>query len=249
MDEAWGPSVYGQARTYVDAVARAGGIPISIPILEDQKILRQLYEKVDAIVFSGGNDIDPEVYGEKQITHLESVLRRRDDQEILLCKWALEDRKPILAICRGMQLVNVALGGTLYQDIPTQLPDTEDHNACDTNQDVELIAHNITIDASSKLAKVLGTTHMDTNSRHHQAVKTLGEGLVETAWAKDGVIEGIELPGYDFVVCVQSHPEILESRAVTGWRKLFSAHVDAAQKRVLSLQAREPQAEPVLSAH
>ena len=237
IDEVWGPSIYGQARTYVDAVVRAQGVPISIPLLEDEKILRELYEKLDGIVFSGGNDIDPNLYGSKPEVPLENVHRARDDQECLLLKWAFEDEKPILAICRGMQVLNVFAGGTLHQDISHCVPDTLNHRASDIHEDIEYIAHSLKIEENSRLSKILGGTEIKTNSRHHQAVNRIGHGLKPTAWSEDGIIEAVEIDGDHFVLGVQSHPEALEASTVKDWQKLFSAFIEAsAPKKINSLQ-------------
>jgi len=227
--ESWAPSVYGQAHTYIDAVSRAGGIPFIIPFLDDEIALRRLYDLTDAMIFSGGNDVDPELYGSKPSGLLGEVIRRRDNQELQLYKWALEDKKPILAICRGMQLLNVHQGGSLHQDIITSVPDAVNHRISDLKQSFEYLAHNLKIDPDSKLAAILETTEINANSLHHQAIKELGKGVKATAWAEDGIIEAVELEGEQFVIGVQSHPEAVEHEAEIRWRKLFTAFIEATK--------------------
>jgi putative glutamine amidotransferase len=235
------PHVQGQQFTYIEAVVRAGGTPIILPIVKDDEVLRQLYEKCDALLLAGGNDVDPELYGKKLGPNATDIRRHRDDQEIQLLNWMMEDDKPVLAICRGMQLLNVALGGSLYQDIPTDLPDAEEHERhSNHNADREHhIAHNLRIDSNSRLANILGVKTIPTNAYHHQAVRELGEGLVPTAWAADGIIEAVELPTKKFVVAVQSHPEALESKIEPRWRPLFKEFVTVSSTK-RSVRSRQP---------
>jgi putative glutamine amidotransferase len=225
------PHVQGQQFTYIESVVRAGGTPIILPIVKNDEVLRQLYEQCDALLLAGGNDVDPNLYGAKIGPNATDIRRHRDDQEIQLLKWALQDDKPLLAICRGMQVLNVALDGTLYQDIPTDLPDAEKHELhSNHNADREHhIAHQLKIAPDSQLAKILGVVTIPTNAYHHQALRELGEGLIATAWAEDGIIEAVELADQKFAVGVQSHPEALESKIETGWRKLFTEFVAAAK--------------------
>ena len=135
----------------------------------------------------------------------------------------------MLGICRGMQLINVALGGSLHQDIVSDLPDSHNHEVSADNKNMHHIAHKLTIDPKSLLASALSSSSVSTNALHHQAIQKLGEGLVATAHAEDGIIEAIELPSKKFVVGVQSHPEALESEAEPIWRQLFVAFVDSAK--------------------
>lgn len=229
--KAWTPTIYGQFHTYTDAVARAGGAPFVIPIVEDEATLRTLYEKCDGLLLSGGHDVDvvaEETDGAKlQIKF--STSPRRDKQEIQLLEWAVAEDKPVLGICRGCQLINVTLGGTLYGHIPDALPTAANHEKSIHKKDFKHIAHRLTVTPGSKLADILGTTEIDANTLHHQAIKDVGEGLVVTARAEDGVIEGIERPDKRFVIGVQSHPEALEESIEPHWRALFEAFVAAAK--------------------
>jgi putative glutamine amidotransferase len=222
------PAVQGQSYTYIDATARAGGAPLILPLTEDKKILRRLYEQCQGILLSGGNDLDPAAYGERPTDKTIDFSTKRDRQEVQLLKWALEDDKPVLAICRGMQLLNVAQGGTLYQDISAELPAAETHDISAEKKRESRIVHSLRIKPDSKLAKLLGVTELGANAYHHQAVKKLGHDLVITAWAEDDVIEAIEVPDRRFVIGVQSHPESLEASIEPRWRRLFKGFVEAA---------------------
>lgn len=226
------PAVMGQQFTYVDAIVRAGGVPLIIPLLENQKVLKQIYKQCDALLIAGGNDITPSLYGAKPSSHSASTHLKRDQQELSLWRWSKNDDLPVLGVCRGMQFINVANGGTLYQDIPTDLPNSEVHRVSPEKShegDYLMILHQLKIKPDSKLAKILETTDVGANAFHHQAVKKLGEGLEATAWAQDGVIEALEMPSRRFVVAVQSHPEALEDKVLPIWRKLFKALVVAAE--------------------
>lgn len=222
------PPVQGQSHTYIDAVVRAGGAPLLIPAVDNEAVLRRLYEQSSGLLLSGGNDLDPALYGASPAEQTVDFSPARDRQELRLLRWAIEDNKPILAICRGMQLLNVALGGTLYQHIPTDLPEAEVHDILSEQKRQSRIVHTLQVKSGSQLANVLGGEKLGTNAYHHQAVNRLGEGLEATAWSGDGVVEAIELPGSLFVVGVQSHPESLEAKIEPRWQKLFLAFVDAA---------------------
>lgn len=224
----YSPRVQGQSHTYIDAVVRAGGTPLIIPAVDDEAALRQLYDRCGGILFSGGNDVDPSLYGEEPREHTIDFSPQRDRQELQLLTWALADDKPVLAICRGMQLLNVSLGGTLYQHVPDDLPGSEVHDILHEKRRESRIVHQLRLEPGSRLASVLDVHELGTNAYHHQAVKKLGEGLEATAWSSDDVVEAIELPGHRFVIGVQSHPESLEAKIEPRWQKLFTALVDAA---------------------
>jgi putative glutamine amidotransferase len=230
--EEWTPIVYGQFHTYTDAVVRAGGVPIIVPLIDHRPVLRRLYDQCDGLLLSGGNDLDPSTYksalSSRARNRARSVSPRRDKQELQLLKWALEDDKPVFGICRGMQLINVALGGSLHQDIGADLPAAHNHEASADHKNFSHLAHKLKINPGSQLAAILETDAVATNALHHQAIKKLGAGLVVTAHSEDGVIEAIELPTMRFVIGVQSHPEALEAETEQLWRKLFIAFVNSA---------------------
>lgn len=225
----WMPATHGQLPHYADAVIRGGGIPVLLPIVEEVEIMRELYDRCDGILFAGGEDVDPAYYHEIRHPKLGRVSPGRDTQEFELIAWALEDHKPILAICRGMQLLNVALGGSLHQDISSDFSDKENHESSTDSQNLSHVAHRLFVEAGSQLADILEASVIKANSRHHQAVKTLGRNLRDVAWAKDGIIEAIESIELPFAIGVQSHPEAIEAEIETLWQKLFTAFVGAAQ--------------------
>jgi putative glutamine amidotransferase len=146
-----------------------------------------------------------------------------------LIQWALEDRKPILAVCRGLQIMNVALGGSLYQDVKNQIPAAAKHDYFPTkdNPARDYLAHPIEVEPHTRLAELLGDSSVPVNSMHHQAIKKLGGGLVPSAFSPDGLIEGIERAGDQYMVAVQWHPEELAARDA-GMNRLFSSFIDAA---------------------
>ena len=226
----WAPPAYGQSHTYADAVVRAGGIPLIVPQINDQLALRKLYEQCDGLLLCGGDDVGPSVYNAKKSPLTKCSPEWCDKQELQLLKWALADGKPVLGICRGMQLINVALGGTLHQDIASDLPAASDHQLSEHRKDFRLLAHRLNISPGSRLAAILDTNGIDANSLHHQAVNKLGNGLVVTARTEDKVVEAIELPGTDFVIGVQSHPESLEAETEPAWRSLFIGFVKSASR-------------------
>lgn len=223
------PPAQGQPHTYIDAIVRAGGAPFVLPLTKNKDALRTLYEQCSGILLAGGNDLDPGLYGQAPTKHTIDQDPPRDEQELQLLKWALEDNKPVLGICRGMQLINVAQGGDLYQHIPEDIPDAVVHSIASENKRESRIVHGLRIKPESRLASILETRELGTNAYHHQAIKELGDGLVATAWAEDDVIEAIELPEKEYVVAVQSHPESLEESIEPTWRKLFKSFVDAAR--------------------
>lgn len=224
------PIVQGQSYTYIDAVVRAGGAPIILPLTKDKKVLRRLYDQCQGILFSGGNDLDPSLYGEQPTEETTDFSTKRDQQEMQLLEWALEDNKPVLAICRGMQLLNVAHGGSLYQDIPTELPAAGNHNIASEKKRESRIVHMLHIKPGSKLAGIVGVSELGANAYHHQAVKKLGADLVATAWAEDDMIEAIEMPGRRFVIGIQSHPESLEAAIEPRWQQLFKSFIEASSE-------------------
>jgi putative glutamine amidotransferase len=226
----WAPKVYGQSHTYVDAVVRAGGAPFLMPLTHDEQILRALYERCDGLLLAGGNDIDPQLYGAQPSPLTVKVSTRRDSQELKLIEWAFADKKPVLGICRGMQLLNVARGGDLYQDVETEVPGAQNHHISTDRKNFADTAHRLAIEPDSKLAHILQTKTIGTNAHHHQSVRQLGKGLRTTAQTSDGIIEAIELEGDHFVVAVQSHPESLEAETELRWQKLFTAFVGQCRR-------------------
>lgn len=223
----WAPPIHGQGHTYIDSIIRAGGLPVIIPISDDPDIIADICERIDGLLLSGGNDINPELYKEKACSATVNISPFRDTSDSHTLKAMLDTRKPVLAICRGMQFLNIHQGGTLYQDIASDVPDAADHQSSTLAKSLTHRAHTLEIDKTSKLAKHLKTTRLETNTHHHQAIKELGGGLVVTARSEDGIIEVIESDDDRFIIGVQSHPESL-SEAIPEWHRLFKAFVAAA---------------------
>ena len=202
---------------YTDAIARAGGIPVVLPIIDDEALAGSLLAKLDGIVFSGGPDLDPAEYGEEVWNETVSVDAVRDRSDLLFARAALASGKPVLAICRGEQLMNVVLGGTLYQDIPTQVDTMIRHSGFD---------HRIGVEKGSVLYDLFGQDSLTVNSSHHQAVKDPAPGIRITAHAPDGVVEAYE---YENVLAVQFHPERMVQKD-DSWLALFRHFIDRARK-------------------
>ncbi|MEA3511245.1 MAG: gamma-glutamyl-gamma-aminobutyrate hydrolase family protein [Actinomycetota bacterium] len=210
--------------TYTDSVLRAGGIPVILPPIANEDV-PTLVDRLDGIVFTGGGDMDPGRYGEESHPEVRKVNPARDEFEILLVHEAKERRLPVLAICRGLQVVTVALGGTLIQDIPSVIGST-DHGVIG---DAVYEAHQpVTIDANSGIAKAVGETEIMVNSIHHQAVKDLAPGFRAVAWAGDGVIEGIQHEDDEWpLLAVQWHPEFLGDNCDETSHRLFEAFIES----------------------
>jgi putative glutamine amidotransferase len=215
------------APSYVEATDLGEGAPLLIPPHLEEIKLRAIFERLDGLILSGGGDILPTFFGDEDRGLLWLVDEQRDRTELALARWTLSEGLPLLAICRGVQILNVAAGGTLIQDIPTQVPDALSHSTI-AGRPLSTISHTVEIAAGSKLATLVGAGELGVNSAHHQAVQTVGSGLVVTARAPDGIIEGLEAPDHPFCVGVQWHPEVMvESYPVM--RRLFEGLVEAAR--------------------
>jgi len=183
---------------YFDAVARAGGVPLLIPFLEDPADIEQAIDHVDALLLTGGQDLDPSVYGAEA-----HPLTRPARFDLASARAALARRIPVLGICMGTQLLNVAAGGTLLQDIESEGRNSLQHRQSDNDREV----HEVRISADSHLARIIGPEPLDVNSTHHQAIDAVAPGFEVCATAPDGVIEAIERSGASLVLGVQWHPE------------------------------------------
>ncbi len=216
---------------YLASIERSGAKP---RVLEVSESARAVLQAVDGVLLTGGGDVDPAFYGEARHSSVEDAEPGRDEFEIDLARRAMEQDLPLLAICRGAQVLNVAAGGTLVQDIPSAVPSDLAHSI---TQPRDTIAHEVRIASDSRLHAALGpavdaSCSCRVNSRHHQSVGTLGRELVASATATDGVVEGIEMPVRSFCVGVQWHPENFWR---TGeFRPLFDAFVAAARERLES---------------
>ena len=195
---------------YLDMVFRAGALPVLLPLTGDRAAMDAMLARIDGLILTGGADVSPERYGEEKLPCCGETAPRRDEMEFYLCRRAVEMDLPVLAICRGLQVLNCALGGTLYQDIASQYGDQLKHPCYDTPRDQ---VHAVRVEKGTKLLAAAGMENLRVNSRHHQAVKRLAPGLIVNARAEDGLIEGAEMPDKKFVVGVQWHPESLSDYA------------------------------------
>ncbi|NCB16158.1 MAG: gamma-glutamyl-gamma-aminobutyrate hydrolase family protein [Synergistales bacterium] len=210
---------------YVAAVERAGGIPLILPVVRGQDVAERQTECADALLISGGYDIDPLLYGEEPHRALEFVYRDTDIFQLRTIKTALAKGQPLLAICKGIQLLNVACGGTIYQDLD-EIPDSFVKHS--QNRKRSCPSHTVVAEEGSVIAELLGTS-FPVNSYHHQAVKDVGRGLKVTSRAMDGVTESLEMEGESFVVGVQWHPEMMMSGG-DDMLPLFLRLVEEAEK-------------------
>lgn len=213
IEEAQGRYDY-LTNTYACAITAAGGIPVLIPTLKTPEQAQKVLSKIDGIVFSGGEDVSPAWYGEEPVNETVEVNPVRDRSDSLLARAALQSGKPILAICRGSQLLNVILGGSLYQDIPSQLPQALSHRGAD---------HMIGLEKDGFLARIYGTDSLKVNSSHHQSVKDPAPGIKVIARAPDGVIEAWETAQ---ITAVQFHPEYMFAHGDSSWLPLFTYWID-----------------------
>jgi len=220
-----GRPAFGINQPYVNAVTIAGGLPILIPIDFSNDDLDNLLPRLDGALFTGGYDLDPRLYGNQPHPMVEGVDADRDRVEIHLTQAVVQSHKPFFGICRGCQVVNVALGGSLYEHLPEQLVGDVSHDRHDKPRNY--LAHAINIEPDSQLMKILAIKETRVNSLHHQGVRRLAEGLEVTALAPDGLVEAFELPGHPFGLAVQWHPEELQEHA--AMRRLFQAFVRACQ--------------------
>jgi putative glutamine amidotransferase len=213
---------------YCRAIENAGGIPLVLPSILSKSSLRRILQRLDGLLISGGNfDIHPAYYGEKPIEALGKVNPKRTESELELARLAVERDLPLLGICGGAQALNVAMGGSLYQDISTQLPNAVEHQV---SAKKATGGHDIDVKAGTRLHQILKRRTVEVNTTHHQAVKGLGKGLIVDATAPDGLIEGIESPLHSFVLGLQWHPEVLAPK-VPHQKRIFSFFV-AICKRV-----------------
>jgi len=221
-----GNEIIRLGEVYVQAVLRAGGVPLLLPPV-GKLAAEAVLPRLDGLILSGGGDIDPILFAGQPHPNVYGIDPQRDEQEIALVKAAVRLKMPFLAICRGIQVVNVALGGTLYTDISDQLPGALVHPWQD-GAPHDHLTHPVSVVAGSRLAELLGTTtQVQVNSLHHQGVHRLADGLVCTATAPDGLIEAVEVSGHPFGLAVQWHPEWLPASA--PMQRLFQGLITAAR--------------------
>jgi putative glutamine amidotransferase len=222
-----GRPLYRYNGNYTHALADAGGAPIAIPLDLPEDALRAIFQRLDGLCLAGGDDVDPEFYSEERHARLGRIDPARDATELTLSRWALAAGLPILGICRGIQLLNVAAGGSLYQDVAAQVPGALRHDYHLVDSPWERRTQSVRLAERSRLAQVFGACELRTNTFHHQAVKQTAPGFIPVAWAEDGIVEGIEAPDQPFALAVQWHPEgMYDTDALS--RRLFAAFIEAA---------------------
>ncbi len=226
---------------YVDVIRLAGGVPVILPSVEGE--IPEALDAIHGLILPGGGDVDPAHYGGARHEANYGISQERDGFEMQLARTALGMRDlPILCVCRGMQLLNVALGGDLVPHIPDHFGDRVAHRKPERMP----VEHDVRIDPTSRLADLFGATELVVQSVHHQAVKTLGRGLRAIAWSPDGVIEAVESTEHPFVVALQWHPE-LGALSDARQKRLFDELVARASRRALGLNGRKPAGQRVAS--
>ena len=208
---------------YTEGIAKAGGLPLIFPFTADGRELDQLMELCDGFLLTGGHDISPEIYGETPLDDLVVSCKKRDDMESIVLRKAIEDDKPVLGICRGIQFINAALGGSLYQDIPSQCPSEVKHQQ---QRPYDVPAHEVNVLPDTPLFDCLRVKTLSVNSYHHQAVKKVAPGLEVMAVSTDGLVEALYKPDHRFLWAVQWHPEFSYQKDENSM-KIFVAFVKA----------------------
>jgi putative glutamine amidotransferase len=218
----------GVNSAYVRSVLAAGGVPMILSPLLGPSYAARALDGSDALILTGGEDMDPALYGADPSPLLDPPSRERDLFELALFATARQRELPILGICRGIQLINVGLGGTLHQDLPSERPGSVDHNPKVSRSSR---SHGVSLAPGSRAAETLGTDRVTVNSFHHQAIKDLAPGLVASGWSEDGLIEAAESsPGNPWLLAVQWHPEEMYAELAAPERGLFRGLVREAER-------------------
>lgn len=211
---------------YMQALENAGALPVMLPMSSDEQVIKKIMSSVDGILFSGGHDLNPALYGEEIIPQCGKYIAPRDASEKKLMEYAIVADMPMLCICRGFQLMNTVLGGTLYQDIPTQLVSDIVHRQ---DKPYDKPVHSVIITEGTPLHDLLQTDRLEVNSRHHQGIKDLSPILGIMAEAPDGLPEAVYISGSNFAWGIQWHPEHMHSVSEES-RKIFDAFTVACGK-------------------
>jgi putative glutamine amidotransferase len=216
---------------YVEVLRQAGAVPWIVPLLPyDKETMEEIFSRLDGVFLTGGADVDPATYNESKIPACGYTDPARDAVEIMLLNHAREMHKPVLAVCRGIQILNVCYGGTLYQDIPSQVPAAMKHDHFPSKENVptrQYLSHDITVTPNTRLRSILEDAVVPVNSMHHQAIKDLAPGLRPNAYAPDGIIEGVEGTNGQYLMAVQWHPEELVDTQ-PSMKRLFESFIAAA---------------------
>lgn len=222
---------YGNEDTvlYIDAVEKAGAVAVMLPKADSEEEAEAALETVDAVILTGGEDIDPSYYGEEPDDKLEELNKDRDTSDFHILTAALEEDMPMLTICRGTQFLNIVCGGSLYQDFPSQRETEVEVVHRDPEKEI-YIHHNIDVEEGKRITEILGSGTVEVNSWHHQCIKELGEGLTVTATAPDGIIEAVEKEDSSFVMGVQFHPEEMVASGYDEFLGFFEMLAEYAEK-------------------
>ena len=208
---------------YMDGIKEAGGLPIIFPMITDEEEIKQLCDMCTGFLFTGGHDVSTELYREEPIPGMVDSCRTRDEMELKVLDIAVKQDKAVLGICRGIQFINAALGGSLYQDLPSQRPSAVEHHM---TAPYDRTAHRVRISKESPLYEFLGKEELGVNSYHHQAIKDLSPLLIEMAVSEDGLTEAVYMPGKKYIWALQWHPEF-SYKVDENSRKIFKSFVDS----------------------
>ncbi len=238
--EGWGPHSPGDRidytfEDYSKALRYCGGAPILIPVAQNRKTLQAIVDRIAGLLLSGGPDVHPRQYGESPLPELGETDEALDEMELSVANMAFRKNLPLLAICRGIQVLNVLRGGTLYQDIPTQVPNQLGHLQ---QVDKSIRTHRVRVEEGTLLHSIVGSREIWVNGKHHQAIKDLASDFVVCARAEDGIIEAIEHRSKPFVLGVQWHPEGTWERDLYS-KRLFRAFVKATLDFMKKREKRE----------
>ncbi len=216
--------------TYVDSVVLAGGLPLLLPPVKDDRVIDKLLERVSGVLFTGGPDVDPAAYGQEPHPKTQPLHPRRSNFELALVRLAVGRGLPVMGICLGCQMINVALRGSLHQHLPDHVTSPLPHSPDEAGKRTY---HRVTIDPDSRLAGIVGATELEANSSHHQSIRSVSPELRAVAWSEDGVIEGAEAVDDRFILAIQWHPENLAAERAQHLA-LFRALVEAARRSAVT---------------
>jgi putative glutamine amidotransferase len=227
------PPSWVMSHRYVDSITALGATPWLIPLVDDAT-LRSIYEHLDGIFLPGGADVDPASYNAARDSACDRSDPPRDRVEVALVRWAMADEKPVLGVCRGLQIINLAAGGTLVQDLATGRAGSIKHDYFPyrDGHSRDYLAHTVRVVEGTRLHRIVGETQLPVNSMHHQGIDRLGQALVVSAVAPDGVVEGLEGTSDAFLLGVQWHPEVLTD-SDPRMRQLFEEFIDAAREHAV----------------
>jgi putative glutamine amidotransferase len=227
-------------KSYTQVLIQSSAIPVLVPLNLKEDLIPDLLSRLDGLIFTGGGDVDPTLFNGCPHEKVYNIDPQRDAAEINLLKQVRKLNLPFMGICRGLQVINVALGGSLYTHIADQLPGTLKHD-CFPDNPSDYFAHPVEVKAGSRLAQILGTTQLEVNSLHHQGIQHLSPEVTPLAWAPDGLVEAIQVPGNPFGLAVQWHPEWLPEDSNS--QALFAAFIDTARQHHSSRLAYRSQTE------